>query len=112
MSSRTQSERAGVARPAYGLARLVVHRVPGLGINVIVNLWIDGVMIEPLTYGRSYEGALPSGRHVLSLLPSPNARWRVPSHMILDVRRGQIYSFTATGDGSGHLILLRNRVAI
>jgi len=72
---------------------------------VIVDLYVDGVAVPPIGYGRTYEGFLPPGRHVLSVLPTPSPKWSTPWQMTLDVRTGQTYSFTAMGDGGGHLIL-------
>jgi hypothetical protein len=109
MGSDAQSRRAGVAgsavvQPVKGAARLIVRRDPGLGNFVIAHLRVDGVLVAVIGYGRTYEGFLSPGRHVLSLLPTPNPKWPTPSAMILDVQSGQTYVFTAIGD-SGHLIL-------
>jgi hypothetical protein len=107
--SDAQSRRAGVPgsavmQPVNGAARLIVSRDPGLGNFLIVHLYVDGVAVAAIEYGSTYEGFLPPGRHVLSGLPTPNPTWPTPLGMILDVRSGQTYSFTAIGD-SGHLIL-------
>jgi len=115
MSSDAQSRRAGAAgsavgQPVKGAARLIVSRDPALGNFVIAHLRVDGVPVAAIGYGRTYEGFLPPGRHVLSLLPTPNPKWPTPSAMILDVRSGQTYSFTLIGD-SGYLILLPPEVA-
>jgi hypothetical protein len=110
MGSELQSRRATIATSASARsvkdpARLIVHRIPNLGNNVIVDLYVDGVAITPIGYGHTYEGFIPSGRHVLSVLPSPRAIWRTPWQMTLDVRSGETYNFTAMDDDSGHLIL-------
>jgi len=110
MSSDAQARRVAVAgsasvQPVRDDARLIVRRIPNLGYNVIVDLYVDGVAVPPIGYGRTYEGFLPPGRHVLSVLPTPSPKWSTPSQTTLDVRKGQTYSFTAMGDGSGHLIL-------
>ena len=110
MSSDAQSGRAAVAgpasvRPANGAARLIIHRIANLGNNLIVALWIDGVSVASIAYGHTYEHLLPPGRHVLSVLPTPNPRWKTPWQMTLNVRNGQAYNLTAMGDGSGNLIL-------
>ncbi len=108
-SSNAQSRRASVKRSAFvqpvsGAARLIIRRIPDLGNFVYVDLYIDGVAVAPIGYGTTYEGLLPPGRHVLSVLPTPNPKWPTPWEMTLDVRSGQIYSFTAEGD-SGYLTL-------
>src|SRR5207302_11438792 len=109
MRSDAHSRRAGIAgsaivQPVNGAARLIIYRLPGLGNYVYVGLYVDGVWAAAIGYGRTYEGFLPPGRHVLSLLPTPSPKWRDPSTMILDARSGQTYNFTLIGD-SGHLIL-------
>jgi len=110
MSSDAPSGRAAVAgpasvRPVNGAARLIIHRIADLGNNLIVRLWIDDVAVASIAYGHTYEGLLPPGRHVLSVLPTPNPRWKTPWQTTLNVQNGQTYSFTAMADGSGHLIL-------
>jgi hypothetical protein len=110
MASDAQPRRVAVARSAFAQplkdpARLIIRRIPNLGYNVIVDLYIDGVAVAPIGYGRTYEGFRSSGQHVLSVLPTPSPKWRTPPQMTLDVRNGQTYSFTAMGDGSGYLIL-------
>jgi len=109
MSSDARPHRAGVAGSAVGqpvedAARLIVGRDPGLGTFVIANLRVDGALVAVIAYGRTYEGFLSPGRHVLSLLPTPSPKWPNPPGMILDVRSGQTYNFTAIRD-SGYLVL-------
>ena len=115
MSSDSQSRRAGAAGSAVGqpverAARLIVCRDPSLGNFLIAHLDVDGVPVAPIAYGRTYEGFLSPGRHVLSALPTPNPAWRNPPAMALNVRSGQTYTFTLIGD-SGYLILLPPEVA-
>jgi len=110
MGAKAKSSRAAVAwpvsvRPVNGPARLNINRIPDLGNFVIVRLWIDGMWAGSIGYGHTYEGLLPPGRHVLTVMASPNPKWWTPSQMILDVRSGYTYDFTAMGDGSGRLIL-------
>ncbi|HEY2625469.1 MAG TPA: hypothetical protein VGI41_01825 [Candidatus Udaeobacter sp.] len=107
MNSGAQSRRADAAETA---GRLIVNRDPALGNFLIAHLRVDGVPVAAIAYGRTYEGFLSPGRHVLSLLPTPSPKWLTPSAMILDVRSGQTYTFTAIGD-SGYLILLPPEVA-
>ncbi len=107
--SNAQSRRAvvkgsGFVQPVRGAARLIVRRSPDVGNFVFVDLYVDGVPVAALGYGRTYEGLLPPGRHVLSVLPTPDPKWPTPWEMTLDVRSGQTYSFTAEGD-SGYLTL-------
>jgi len=115
MSSDSQSRRAGAAgsavvQPVERAARLIVCRDPSLGNFLIAHLDVDGVPVAPIAYGRTYDGFLSPGRHVLSVLPTPNPAWRNPPAMALNVRSGQTYTFTLIGD-SGYLILLPPEVA-
>ena len=110
MSSDAQSGRAAVAgpasvRPVNGGARLIIHRLADLGNNLIVRLWIDDVSVASIAYGHTYEALLPPGRHVISVLATPNPRWKIPWQMTLNAQKGQTYNFTARSDGSGQLIL-------
>jgi len=110
MSSDAQSGRAAVAgpasvRPVNGGARLIIHRLADLGNNLIVRLWIDDVAVASIAYGHTYEALLPPGRHVISVLATPNPRWKIPWQMTLNAQKGQTYNFTARSDGSGQLIL-------
>ena len=93
------------AAPSQAPARLVIRRMPNLGFNVIVQLWIDGEPATPIGYGHTYEGFLAPGHHVLAVLASPNPRSPIPWQLPLDARSGQTYGFTAVTDGSGNLIL-------
>jgi hypothetical protein len=116
IGSDTESGRAASAapaslRPVNGAGCLVVHRIADLGNDVIVDLYVDGMPMASIGYGHTYEGCLPPGRYVLSVLPTPDPRWPTPWQMSLDVRKGQTYSFTAMGDHSGHLILKEAELA-
>jgi hypothetical protein len=110
-STNLQSRRAAVKGSAFvqsanGAARLIIERIANLGNFVYVDLYIDGAPVAAIGYGSSYEGLLPPGRHLLSVLPTPDPRWPTPWEMILDVRSGQTYRFTAEGGYSGDLILV------
>ena len=83
-------------------ARLIITRMPNLGVNNVVQLWIDGKPTATLGYARDYEGVLTPGRHVLGVqvtrLPG------VPWEMALNAQSGQTYIFTA-GIGSSGMVL-------
>ena len=110
-SSDLQSPRGAVKRSAFvqsanGPARLIIQRLANLGNFVYVDLSIDGVWVAAIGYGSSYEGLLPPGRHLLSVLPTPRPKWPTPWEMTLDVRSGRTYHFTAEGGHSSDLILV------
>jgi len=91
--------------PSQAPAGLIIRRIPNLGFNVIVRLWIDGQSVAALGYGHTYHGVLTPGRHVLAVLATPRSRSPVPWEMPLNVQSGQTYVFTATGGPSGNLVL-------
>ncbi len=99
-------ERPTYWQPAGEPARLIIRRSPDLGNNIIVALFIDGVGVPGMGYGRTSTGFLRPGRHILSVLPTPAPKWTIPWDMVLDVRRGRTYRFTVMGDHSGYLILV------
>ncbi|HXX41327.1 MAG TPA: hypothetical protein VEI58_03580 [Chthoniobacterales bacterium] len=95
-----------LVKPGSGSARLIVRRIANLGNRVVVSLWLDGAPFGVIVYGQTYDGVLPTGRHVLSVTVSPRPKWPgIQSEIVLNVRRGQTYVFTAMGDHSGSLIL-------
>ena len=85
-------------------ARLIIRRMPNLGVNVIVKLWIDGQSAGSIGYAHTYEGSLPPGRHVLAVLAT-RSRSPIPWEMSLNAQSGQTYIFTAGGSGSGNVVL-------
>ena len=92
------------AAPSQAPARLVIRRIPNLGVNVIVQLWIDGKAAGSLGYGHTYEGTLTPGRHVLAVMAT-RSRSPIPWEMALNAQSGQTYIFTAQGGSSGNLVL-------
>ena len=77
MSSDAQSRRdifAGstFTRRGNDPARLIIHRIPNLGNQVIVDLHVDGAPVASIGYGHTYKGFLRPGRHVLSVRATPN----------------------------------------
>jgi len=91
---------------AQSEGRLIIRRAPDLGRNVIVQLAIDGHQVTYLTYGHNYDERIAPGRHVITVTPTPNAKWKTGTPMTLEVRSGGIYTFTARNDNSGHLTLI------
>jgi hypothetical protein len=81
------------ATSAAGGGRLIIRRSPTLGHNMAVSLTIDGQLAGTISRGRTYDRYLTPGRHVL--IASPN-RLRGEWQGILDVRRGETYSYTVS----------------
>lgn len=92
------------AAPSQAPARLVIRRIPNLGWNVIVQLWIDGKPAGSLGYGHTYNETLTPGRHVLAVLATRSLS-PIPWEMALNAQSGQTYVFTAQGGPSGNLVL-------
>ncbi len=88
-----------------GTARLIVYRIPTIGKFVIVQVYVDDVVVGGIPYGGTYEGFLKPGHHVLSALATPRPKYRERPPTIVDVRSGQTYKFTAMSNGEGNLIL-------
>ena len=104
-SGRVAGKTSASVQQVRDPAQLIIRRIPTLGNNVIVDLYLDGAPFAAIGYGHTYEGTLPPGRHVLSVLAGPGPKWPTPSQIVVNVRSGQIYKFTAVEDGSGGLTL-------
>jgi hypothetical protein len=48
-------------------ARLIVNRSANFGVDETINLFVDGTKVAVLGYDESYNAALPTGKHVLSI---------------------------------------------
>ena len=83
-------------------ARLIITRMPNLGVNNVVQLWIDGKPTATLGYARDYEGVLTPGRHVLAVQATRTLG--TPWEMALNAQSGQTYIFSA-GIGSSGMVL-------
>ncbi|MBO0696068.1 MAG: hypothetical protein J2P56_08200, partial [Verrucomicrobia bacterium] len=83
--------------------RLIVLRAPNFGWNVALNLKVDGGTAANIVQGRRYDQFVPEGRHMLTVSAVPNYR---PTSMVLNVRPGQSYVFTATRQNSDSIVLV------
>jgi hypothetical protein len=93
MEAKTQS---GVASPGSdNNARLVVTRSADFGTVESINLFVDGVQVADLGVNQSYDGALPPGRHLLSISTNPKTYAQSPEQRRIIVKPGQTYAFTA-----------------
>lgn len=87
-------------------ARLIIRRMPNLGFNIIVKLWIDGRPAGSIGYAHTYEGSLTPGRHVLGVLANRSLS-PIPWETALNAQSGQTYVFSAGGSASGNMVLYR-----
>ena len=83
-------------------ARLFITRMANLGVNNVVQLWIDGKPTATLGYAHDYEGVLTPGQHVLAVQATRSLS--PPSQIALNAQSGRTYVFTA-GIGSSGVVL-------
>jgi len=51
---------------------MIVRRAPDFGNNTALNLYIDGKHVASFTYGRHYEGMVPAGDHLVTMMQTPH----------------------------------------
>jgi hypothetical protein len=83
------------ARDSDGSGRLIVLRSPNFTWDCVLNVKIDGRTVANVVIGQRYDGFLPAGQHVLTVMAVPNPYFRWPTPIPLTVRPGQTYVFTA-----------------
>src|SRR5260370_39040688 len=86
---------ASMAAPSKNAGRLTIERAANFGSDLSLNVSIDGAQVTSLVEGRSYNGALSAGQHVISLTVTPNRGEFGATTKRLTVQAGQTYSFTA-----------------
>ena len=102
---------SGEARQASGYlgatTPLIVKRSPNIGFLQHFNLYIDGVRVATLGYGRMYQGTITPGLHFVTIkqMPHLNDAWPY-SQQWIRVRPGQTNVFTASWSHGGTRILL------
>ena len=87
--------------------RLVVNRVANFGETIALSLSIDGKQVAQLGEGRSYDGQLAPGRHMISATVIPNLVDSPVWQKEIDVKAGQTYSFTAVWQAE-QMVLVSN----
>jgi hypothetical protein len=104
-SHRTVNGSNASTQSAEQPGRLIIHRLPNLGVNVIVDLYVDGAPFGSVGYGQTLDRNLSPGRHVLSVEATPRPTYATRSNATVDVQSGETYTFTAEDNGSGNLVL-------
>jgi hypothetical protein len=79
--------------------RLIVQRAPNFGTDLSIRLSIDGKKVADIPRNQHYGGTLASGRHVLTALALPNTQSRRPTSIVVSIKPGKVYIFTATWEG-------------
>ena len=95
---------ASMATASKNVGRLIIRRAANFGSRLTLNVSIDGARVAALVQGRSYNGTLSPGQHVISLTVTPNRGRFGTTTKSLTVQAGQTYSFTAVWSGH-HLVL-------
>jgi hypothetical protein len=93
------------ARSSQDGGHLIIHRVANFGTDLFLTLSVDGAQIADLGEGRTYDGYLPPGRHVLSAVANPNRNALAPFKTTLNIQKGGTYSFTAIWQGSNVVLV-------
>ena len=88
-------------------AQLIVKRAANFGERVSLAVSIDGKEVARLTEGRTYDGSLPAGRHIISATVTPNLVNSPVWQKEITVQSGQTYSFTAIWQGQ-RMVLANN----
>jgi hypothetical protein len=101
----TSGSTASMAPPSKNAARLTIQRAANFGMDLVLNVSVDGAQVATLVEGRSYHGTLSPGQHVISLTVTPNLGEFRGTTKRLTVQKGQTYSFTAMW--SGQRLVLR-----
>ena len=87
--------------------RLTVKRVANFGERVSLAISVDGKEVARLVEGRSYDGYLAPGQHVISATVVPNMVNSPVWQKEINVQSGQTYSFTAIWQGQ-KMVLAKN----
>jgi hypothetical protein len=77
-------------------ARLIVQRAPNFGTDLSIRLLIDGKHVANIPRNQHYGGVLTAGRHAVTALALPNTQARRPTSMVVTMKPGKVYIFTAT----------------
>jgi len=92
---------------AAGGGRLIVKRSANFGERVSLSLSVDGKQVARLVSGRTYDGYLTPGRHVISATVVPNMVYSPVWQKQINIQPGQTYSFTAIWQGT-KMVLVNN----
>src|SRR2546430_395073 len=78
------------------VGRVIVQRAPNFGSDLFIRLSIDGKRAADIPRNQHYGGVLAAGRHVVTALALPNTESRRPTSLVLTIKPGKVYIFTAT----------------
>ncbi len=88
-------------------SQIVIKRSPSFGNQSNISLFIDGTRVSTLGYGRSYTGAIPAGRHLVTMMQTPHLNDAFPySQQWVRLQPGETSVFTAIWRNGGTRIAL------
>ncbi|HEY6071527.1 MAG TPA: hypothetical protein VIU85_09155 [Chthoniobacterales bacterium] len=79
--------------------RLIVQRAPNFGTDLSIRLLVDGKRVANIPRNQHYGGVLSAGRHTVTALVLLNIQSRRPTTIVVGIKPGKVYIFTATWDG-------------
>ena len=85
----------------------MVKRVANFGEQISLSVSVDGKEVARLDEGRSYNGSLAPGRHVISATVVPNLVYSPVWQKEIKIQSGRTYSFTAVWQGQ-RMVLVSN----
>ena len=85
----------------------MVNRVANFGERISLSILVDGKEVARIDEGRSYDGLLTPGRHIISATVVPNLVDSPVWQKEINVQSGQNYSFTAIWQGQ-KMVLVKN----
>jgi hypothetical protein len=89
-----------VAQASPPPGRVVVKREPSFGWNLAFQLQIDGRSVATLGPRHHFDGWLPAGRHLLTVVTASYAGLPQPTSITVNVEPGRTYVFTALWDSN------------
>src|SRR5437868_14751640 len=79
--------------------RLIVQRAPNFGTDLSIRLLVDGKRVANIPRNQHYGGVLAAGRHTVTALALPNTQSRRPTSIVVTIKSGKVYIFTAAWEG-------------
>jgi hypothetical protein len=107
-STTSATTPATAAAPSKNAAHVLVYRVANFGTDLSVIISVDGQDVAALSEGRSYDGYLPTGEHVLTARVDPNRSGTPVWRKTVTLQAGQTYVYTAAWSGE-NLVLARGQ---
>jgi hypothetical protein len=109
IAGSVQAGSGGAQRATYSppVANVIIKRSPNVGYQQQLRFYVDGRFFTVLGYGRSFEGVLPAGEHLVTISQVPHLNDAYPVHyQRIHVMPGRSNVFTATWVEGGSRIAL------